>query len=102
MIIVHILTRLLRAGSEENTLATCRSQAAAGHRVVVMHGREFDQSVRSEADNTRAVVEMSRRLKGLGADVVHTHQSKAGVLGRLAARLARTPCVIHGVHILPF
>ena len=46
MIIVHVLTRLLRAGSEENTLATCRSQAAQGHRVIVMHGREFDASVR--------------------------------------------------------
>src|SRR5262249_49702076 len=42
MIIVHVLTRLLRAGSEENTLATCRAQAAAGHQVILMHGREFD------------------------------------------------------------
>jgi glycosyltransferase involved in cell wall biosynthesis len=31
-------------------------------------------------------------------DVVHTHSSKAGLLGRIAAFLARTPRVIHTVH----
>ena len=40
MRIVHILTRLLRAGSEENTLLTCAGQLAEGHEVVLMHGHE--------------------------------------------------------------
>jgi glycosyltransferase involved in cell wall biosynthesis len=121
MVIVHILTRLLRAGSEENTLATCRSQADDGHRIVIMHGREFDAAIRREAekmaevvtiesmvhaispyDDVRAVMAMASSLVRLKAGVVHTHQSKAGVLGRLAARLARTPAIVHGVHILPF
>ena len=30
--------------------------------------------------------------------VVHTHSSKAGVLGRLAAHLERVPVVIHSIH----
>ena len=44
MHIVHVLTRLLRAGSEENTIATCLWQAQAGHKVTLIHGRDFDPS----------------------------------------------------------
>jgi glycosyltransferase involved in cell wall biosynthesis len=35
-------------------------------------------------------------------DIVHTHSSKAGVIGRVAARLARTPIVVHTLHSLVF
>lgn len=120
--IVHVLTRLLRAGSEENTLETCRSQSAAGNTVIIVHGREFDPQVRKEAEavaqrvvtveslvhplspanDPAAVRELASLFKSLKADVVHTHQSKAGIVGRVAARLAGVPGIVHGVHILPF
>ena len=35
-------------------------------------------------------------------DVVHTHNSKDGILGRWAAYLARVPVVVHTIHNLPF
>jgi glycosyltransferase involved in cell wall biosynthesis len=119
--IVHVLTRLLRAGSEENTLHACEAQAAAGHRVVLVHGRDFDPGMVGRArsvcevvqvaslvhaisplSDCRAVYELRRLFRQIGADVVHTHQSKAGILGRLAAVTGDVRLIVHGVHILPW
>lgn len=50
----------------------------------------------------RALRRLTRRLKRLAPDVVHTHSSKAGVLGRLAARRAHVPTCIHTPHVFAF
>jgi glycosyltransferase involved in cell wall biosynthesis len=49
-------------------------------------------------DDFRALGELRSAVRRFRPDVVHTHSSKAGVLGRLAARLERTPVVVHTVH----
>jgi glycosyltransferase involved in cell wall biosynthesis len=41
-------------------------------------------------------------LRGRSFDVVHTHSSKAGMLGRLAARWASVPAIIHTPHAFAF
>jgi glycosyltransferase involved in cell wall biosynthesis len=52
--------------------------------------------------DVRAVCDLVRTFHCLKPDVVHTHTSKAGILGRVAARAASVPVVVHGVHIVPF
>jgi glycosyltransferase involved in cell wall biosynthesis len=121
MRIVHVLTRMLRAGSEENTAETCRWQAAAGHEVLLIHGAEIDpwwndnpipgvrmigcptivHQVNPVAD-ARALTALRTIYRDLMPDVIHTHQSKAGVLGRLAADTLPQALVVHGIHIVPF
>jgi glycosyltransferase involved in cell wall biosynthesis len=119
--IVHVITRLLRAGSEENTLLTCAGQIADGNEVILVHGHDhlpgFAQQMApgirtievksltrelSPVADFAAYGEIRRLLTRLRPDVVHTHQSKAGIVGRFAAASAGVRLVVHGVHILPF
>lgn len=49
-------------------------------------------------DDARALGRIETRLRAGSWDVVHTHTSKAGVLGRIAARRAGVPVVVHTAH----
>jgi len=46
----------------------------------------------------RALFELTRLLEKLTPAIVHTHSSKAGILGRWAAWLAGVPIIIHTIH----
>jgi len=121
MHIIHLVTRLLRAGSEENTTETCRWQAEAGHEVTLIHGREADPWWQDNPipgvdllgvpemvhpldplADLRALSALKATYRQLEPDVIHTHQSKAGILGRLAARAVPQAVVAHSIHIVPF
>lgn len=63
------------------------------HEAVVHATRAM--SVRKDA---LALAELVRLFRRLRPDIVHTHNPKPGVYGRLAARLAGVPVVLNTVH----
>src|SRR5581483_4023722 len=66
-----------------------------GSRLVKVPGLGRRISARDDARALGALVSLIRRER---PDVVHTHTAKAGALGRIAARLARVPVVVHTFH----
>src|SRR5215467_6253950 len=124
MKIVHIITRLIVGGAQENTLLSCEGQHQLGHEVTLITGPSIgpEGSLLERAKNFgyrvivldsmrrailpgkdyftyRALVKTLRELK---PDVAHTHSSKAGIIGRWAAAKAGVPAVIHTIHGLAF
>lgn len=56
----------------------------------------------SPADDLRAVASVRARIRDFRPDVVVTHQSKAGVIGRIAARLTGRVPVVHSLSMANF
>ncbi len=124
MRIVHLITRLIIGGAQENTLLSCEGLQAKGHQVHLISGpttgpegslvdraraggyafEELAYLVRevSPRQDFRALRALRRRLAELRPDVVHTHSSKAGVLGRIAAHQAQVPAIVHTIHGMSF
>lgn len=120
MHVVHFITRLIIGGAQENTLLTVEDQMRLyGDRVVLVTGPglgpegsleerarrngvdlrilpELHRSIRAWHD-WQAYRALKRLLRELKPDVLHTHSSKAGILGRAAAAAVGVPAV-HTVH----
>ena len=62
---------------------------------------ELVRAIRPATD-LRAYRRLRRAIRRLRPEVVHTHSSKAGILGRAAAWHERVPAVVHTIHGLPF
>jgi glycosyltransferase involved in cell wall biosynthesis len=123
--VVHIITRLILGGAQENTLYTAIGQhhdprfdvtllcgvdeagegnmygqaTAAGLNVVVLPS--LVREIRPLTD-VKALLDVYRFLRQGAFTIVHTHSSKAGIIGRLAARAAGVPIVVHTLHGLVF
>jgi glycosyltransferase involved in cell wall biosynthesis len=115
--VLHVHTRLILGGADENTLLTVNGLDPARFRVTLAVGGgseagmvakvapwveviELPDLVReiSPRRDLAAFVRLRRLMRTRRYEIVHTHTAKAGILGRLAARAARVPVIVHTLH----
>ena len=112
--VVHLITRLDLGGAQLNTLHTVRHLDPAKFKAVLMCGPggaldEDTEGLRvvvvealrreiSPLHDLLALLELTKLLLAERPAILHTHSSKAGILGRLAAALAGVPHVVHTYH----
>lgn len=118
--VFNVITKLAVGGAQETALAYCSHLDPTYWDASIVTGPErspegdlFDEAARrgvplrivpslgrrvDPVKDVRALLELIRLFRRERPDIVHTHSSKAGLVGRLAARMARVPVVVHTVH----
>jgi len=119
MRVLHVITRLIVGGAQENTIATVLGLRRRGVDVRLLSGPTTGpegslepviasaglltliptliRAIRPAADwrAYRDLLDLFRRDR---PNLVHTHSGKAGLLGRLAAARAGVPHIVHSIH----
>lgn len=116
---VHIITKLELGGAQINTIYTCKhlnkkkfntyllcgdggilnSQIEKSDSFIII--KNLIRSIRPIKD-ILAIIKIRSILKKIQPHIVHTHSSKAGILGRIASFLQKIPVIIHSVHGFSF
>lgn len=121
MRVIHVITRLIVGGAQENTIATVLGlQADPGFRITLVAGPTHGPEGSLEPNvshipglflrlpslvrpvhpwkDLRAWAALTAHFRRERPDLVHTHSGKAGILGRIAARRAGVGRIVHTIH----
>ncbi len=116
--VAHLITRLELGGAQQNTLYCCAHHDRSKYEVYLLAGKGgfLDLETRLLPPDTQvrlvgwlrhpvhpfwdlvAFFRIASFLKREKIQIVHTHSSKAGILGRLAAFWVGVPVIVHTVH----
>jgi len=118
--VLHPITRLIIGGAQENTMLTAQLLDKAQWAVAVVSGPQtgsegslietvrergipltLEPTLVREVNPVKdflALIRLTQLMRQGRYQIVHTHSSKAGILGRWAAKFAGVPVIIHTVH----
>ncbi|TAJ08523.1 MAG: glycosyltransferase family 1 protein [Nitrospirae bacterium] len=115
--VAHLITKLELGGAQQNTLFTVAHLDRSRFRPILIAGEPglLDREASSlpgvafhrvpslvrpikPLTDLLALLKLTWLLARLKPTIVHTHSSKAGILGRLAAKLAGVPIILHSIH----
>lgn len=115
--VLHLITRLELGGAQQNTLFCAAHHDRELFDVELLAGQggvlDAEAAAISDAEvlllpqlkhpiaplwDLLALLRLRSHFRARRVDLVHTHSSKAGILGRIAAWLAGVPVIVHTVH----
>ncbi len=115
--VLHLITHMGFGGSQDNTLLTVEGHTRERYEIHLAFGQDYtdwEARARACADaffifpdlcrpvqpkaDMRALNHLTEFIRKQNYHIVHTHCAKAGTLGRIAARRAKVPIIVHTFH----